>query len=155
MVPLISPMAWGRMTVMRRILVLGLTAAVVLGSGWMSGAAAQEDARARLLGVWEGALKYGGVAGPGFMEFFEEGGVLRWKSSFATTSKILWGDAEGTVTILVPPRLEAVGIFTKHHAGAERTRVTFVLTLVGNELKGTATAEINNLPTEVSLKRRK
>jgi hypothetical protein len=141
---------------MRRILVLGLAAAVVLlGPGWTSGAAAQEDARARLLGVWEGALKYGGVAGPGFMEFFEEGGVLRWKSSFATTSKFLWGDAEGTVTILVPPRLEAVGIFTKHHAGAERTRVTFVLTLVGDELKGTATAEINNLPTEVSLKRRK
>jgi hypothetical protein len=55
---------------MRRILVLGLAAAMVLGPGWMSGAPAQEAARARLLGVWEGALKYGGVTGPGFMEFF-------------------------------------------------------------------------------------
>jgi hypothetical protein len=135
-------------------LVLGLAAAMVLGLGWRWTATAQEEMRARLVGVWEGALSYGGVAGPGFMEFFEEGGVLKWKSSFATTSKILWGDAAGTVTTLAPPRLEAVGVFTKHHAGAERTRVTFVLTLVGDELKGTATAEINNLPTEVSLKRR-
>jgi hypothetical protein len=143
------------MTAMRRILVLGLAAAVVLGPGWMSGAPAQEAERVRLLGVWEGALKYADVSGPGFMEFFEEGGVLKWKSSFATTSKILWGDAEGTVTVLAPPRVEAVGVFTKHHAGAERTRVRFVLSLVGDELKGTATAEINNLPTEVSLTRRK
>jgi hypothetical protein len=59
------------------------------------------------------------------------------------------------VTVLAPPRAEAVGVFTKHHAGAERTRVRFVLSLVGDELKGTATAEINNLPTEVSLTRRK
>jgi len=140
---------------MKKILVLGLAAAVVLGPGWMSGVSAQEAARARLLGVWEGALKYGGVTGPGFMEFFEEGGVLKWKSSFATTSKILLGDAEGTVTVLAPPRVEAVGVLTKHHAGAERTRVTYVLSFVGDELKGTATAEIDNLPLEVSLTRRK
>ena len=134
---------------------LGLAAAVVLGPGWMSRAPAQEAARARLLGVWEGALKYSGVTGPGFMEFFEEGGVVKWKSSFATTSKILWGDAEGTVTVLTPPTVEAVGVLTKHHAGAERTRVRYVLSLIGDELKGTATAEIDNLPLEVSLTRRK
>jgi hypothetical protein len=145
------------MTIMRRILVLSFAAAVVLGPGWISGASAQEDARTRLLGVWEGALTLKHLdTGPGSMEFFEEGGVLRWKSSFATTSKILWGDAEGTVTILDPARLEAVGRFTKYHApGAEGTRVKYVLSLVGDELKGTATAEINNLPLEVSLKRRK
>jgi hypothetical protein len=140
---------------MRKILVLALAAAVMLGPGWMAGAPAQEDARAKLLGVWEGALKYSDVTGPGFMEFFEEGGALKWRSRFATSSKILWGDAEGTVTVLAPPRVEAVGVFAKHHAGAERTRVTFVLRLVGDELKGTATAEIDNLPLEVSLRRRK
>jgi hypothetical protein len=143
------------MTAMRRTLVLALAAAMVLGPGWIARAPAQEDARARLLGVWEGALKYADVTGPGFMEFFEEGGVLKWKSSFATTSKILWGDAEGTVTVFPAPGLEAVGVFTKHHAGAEGTRVRFVLRLVGDELKGTATAEINKLPTEVSLSRKK
>ena len=36
------------MAAMRRILVLALAAAVVLGPGWMAGAPAQEDARARL-----------------------------------------------------------------------------------------------------------
>ncbi len=33
--------------------------------------------------------------------------------------------------------------------------MTYVLSVVGDELKGTATAEVDNLPTEVSLTRRK
>ena len=101
---------------------LALAAAMVLGPGWIARAPAQEDARARLLGVWAGALKYAGVSGPGFMEFFEEGGVLKWKSSFATTSKILWGDAEGTVTVSAPPgwRRSASSPST---AGVQGTRV--------------------------------
>jgi len=140
---------------MRKILMLGLVLAVVLVVGGGSAALAQEAARAKLLGVWQGMLRFGTTA-PATMEFFEDGGVLKWKCSFSTSSKILWGDAEGTVTTLALPKVEARGVYTKHSVpGGAGTGVTFALTLDGDQLNGQATADMNQIATAVTLTRKK
>lgn len=46
-----------------------------------------------------------------------------------TSSRILWGEAEGTVTDFSPPKLQGTGVYTKHQvSGAEGTRGKFQLT---------------------------
>jgi hypothetical protein len=141
---------------MRNIIGLGLVAAVMIGLGGVSGARAQhEEARAKVLGVWEGKLTYAATA-PTVMEFTQDGKTIKWTCIFRTSSNILWGDAEGTVTSFSPPRLEATGVYTKHSVpGGAGTAVKFSLTLDGDQMKGTAMAEMNNLPVEVSLTRKK
>ena len=57
------------------------------------------------------------------MELFEDHGVLKWKCSYTTSSRILWGEAEGSVTDFSPPNLQGTGVYTKHQvSGAEGTR---------------------------------
>jgi len=143
------------MHVMRAIIGVGLAAAVAFGLAAVSVVRAQDQARAKVLGVWEGTINFGASART-VMEFTADGETIRWKCSYRTTSNILWGDAEGTVTSFSAPNLEASGVYTKHSvAGTEGTRVKFALALEGDQMKGTAIPEMTNLPAAVSLTRRK
>jgi hypothetical protein len=140
---------------MRTIIAASLVLAVAMGLGGVSMGRAQDEARAKLLGVWEGTVNFAATA-PATMEFTQDGQTVRWKCSFRTSSNILWGDAEGAVTSFSFPRLEASGVYTKHSVpGGVGTGLKFSLTLVGDQLKGTATAEMNNIPAQVSLTRQK
>jgi hypothetical protein len=141
------------MTAMRKAFALGLAAVMVLALGARWSAPAQEDARTKVLGVWKGTFMFAATA-PAVMEFFEDHGVLKWKCSYTTSSRILWGEAEGTVTDFSPPKLEGTGVYTKHQvSGAEGTRVKFRLTLDDGSLKGTATPELTGIPADVVLSR--
>lgn len=116
---------------------------------------AQDEARAKVVGVWEGTFNFGATART-VMEFTRDGETLRWKCTYRTSSNILSGDAEGTVTSFSSPNLEASGVYTKHSVGGmEGTRVKFSLALDGDQMKGTAWSETNNLPAAVSLTRKK
>jgi len=138
---------------MRKAILTGLvvTMVLVLGVPWR--VPAQGDARAKVLGVWKGTLSYAATA-PTVVEFFEDQGVLKWKCSFATSSRIIWGEAEGTVTDLSLPKLQATGVYTKHsQPGVEGTTLTLVLTVNGNSMTGTATSDLTKIPIDVSLSR--
>ena len=114
---------------------------------------AQEKSRA-LLGTWEGKVTFGESARASLV-FTETAGALRWIYSFKY-DPVLWGDAEGTVTSFTPPALQLSGAWTKHAvSGAAGTRLRFVLAVDGDQMKGTVTAEMNNIPAEISLTRKK
>ena len=67
----------------------------------------------------------------------------------------LWGDAEGAVTSLSPRALELAGAWRKHAvSGAAGTKIRFTLTIDGDRMNGTVTAEMNNTPVTVSLARK-
>jgi hypothetical protein len=143
------------MHTMRKIIGMGLTLAFMIGMGGVSATGAQDQARAKVLGVWEGTLTYGATASA-VMEFTQDGETIKWRYSFRTTSEILWGDAEGTVTSFSPPILEARGVYNKHSVpGGAGTGVKASLTVDGDQMKGTVTADLNNLPIQVSLTRKK
>lgn len=140
---------------MRRIIGIGLTAAALIGLGGVLVAQGQDQARAKVLGVWAGTFTYGATA-PTVMEFTQDGETIKWTCSFRTSGDILWGDAEGSVTSFSAPSLEATGVYTKHSVpGGAGTGVKFSLTLDGDRMKGTLTEDMNNLPIEVSLTRKK
>jgi hypothetical protein len=143
------------MHVVRTIIGVGLAAAVAFGLAAVSVVRAQDQARAKVVGVWEGTINFGSWA-PAVMQFTADGETIRWKCSFRTASNILWGDAEGTVTSFSDPNLEASGVYTKHSvAGIEGTPVKFSLALQGDQIKGTATHQMTNVPAAVSLTRKK
>ncbi len=107
-----------------------------------------------VLGTWEGKVIFGESA-RAVLEFSGPAGPIKWTYSFKY-DPVLWGDAEGTVTSFAPPTLELAGAWTKHAvAGAVGTRVKFILTIDGDQMKGTVIAEMNNAPVEVSLTRKK
>lgn len=138
---------------MLRGLFLTMTA-VLIGLGTCSPAVAQEAAHAILIGKWEGKVRYGESA-PAMLQFSDTAGTLKWSYSYKY-DPVLWGDAEGTVTSLSPPRLELAGAWTKHAVpGAVGTAIKFTLTVDGDQMKGTVIAEMNNMPVEISLTRKK
>jgi hypothetical protein len=128
---------------------------IALGVGVCPGATvAQNENRALVVGRWEGRITFGESA-PAVLEFSEAGGALVWKYSYKYDLN-LWGDAAGTVTSFSPPALELAGAWTKHAVpGAAGTTVRFALTIDGDRLNGTVTAEMNNTPVTVSLVRKK
>jgi hypothetical protein len=135
---------------MRNVLVFSLTAVGMIAISALSIALAQGDARAMIVGAWEGTISFG-PSWPAAMEFSDDAGTLRWKASFKGDERF-YGDAEGTVIRFSPPALELVGAYTKHStANARGTRIRFTLTLDGNRMTGTAIPEINNLSIGVSL----
>jgi hypothetical protein len=140
---------------MRRIIRIAMVAAILIGVGGVLVARAQDQARARVLGVWEGTLTFGATV-PAVMEFTQRGETIKWTCRYRTGSDVLWGDAEGTVTAFSPPTLEATGVYTKHAVSRMAgTGVKLSLALDGDHMKGTLTAEMNSLPIEVSLTRKK
>jgi hypothetical protein len=140
---------------LRKMIGMAMVAAALIGVGGVLVARAQDQAGAKVLGVWEGTLTFGATA-PAVMEFTRHGETIKWTCRYRTGSDVLWGDAEGTVTAFSPPILEAIGVYTKHAVSRMAgTGVTLSLTLDGDHMKGTLTAEMNNLPIEVSLTRKK
>jgi hypothetical protein len=140
---------------MRKIIGIAMVAAVLISVGDVLMARGQEQARGKVLGVWEGTLTFGATI-PTVMEFTQHGETITWTCSYRESSDVLWGDAEGTVTTFSPPTLEATGVYTKHAVSRMAgTGVKLSLTLDGDHMKGILTAEINNLPIEVSLTRKK
>ena len=139
----------------RKIIGIAMVAAALIGVGGIPIARAQDQAHAKVLGVWEGTLTFGPTV-PTVMEFTQHGDAITWTCSYRESSDVLWGDVEGTVTSFSPPNLEATGVYTKHAVSRMAgTGVKLSLTLDGDHMKGTLTAEINNLPIEVSLNRKK
>jgi len=144
----------GRALTMRKVLVMGLTAAAIMIE-LCSCPVADAQTPATLLGTWEGRVTFGESA-PATLEFSEDAGTLKWKYSFKYDAAVLWGDAAGTVTSFSPPALELAGAYTKHAVpGAVGTGVKFTLTVDGDHMKGTVVAEMNNEPVAVSLTKRK
>jgi len=139
---------------MLRGLLLAVAAALIGLDTTCAPALAQEPARTMVLGRWEGKVTFGESA-PAVLEFSGSAGTITWTYSFKY-DPVLWGDAEGTVTSFSPPVLELAGAWTKHAvAGAAGTRVKFTLTVEGEQMKGTVTAEMNNTPLEISLTRKR
>jgi hypothetical protein len=140
---------------MRKIIRIAMVAAILIGvGGGVLVVRAQDQARARVLGVWEGTLTFGATA-PAVMEFTQHGETIKWTCRYRS-SDVLWGDVEGTVTAFSPPTLEATGVYTKHAVSRMAgTGVKLSLILDGDHMKGTLTAEMNSLPIDVSLARKK
>jgi hypothetical protein len=134
---------------------LALTLMVtLLGLGACSAAVAQDIPRAMLLGTWEGKVTFGESA-PAVLQFSEAGGAITWTYSFRY-DPVLWGDAAGTITSFSPPSLVLAGAWTKHAvAGAAGTGLRFAITVEGDQMTGTVTADMNNAPLPISLTRKK
>jgi hypothetical protein len=136
----------------RGLCLIGIAALVGLGT--CAPVVAQEKAHAMVLGTWEGKVTFGESA-PAALQFAEAAGTLKWSYHFKY-DPVLWGDAEGTVTSLSPPTLELAGAWTKHAVpGAVGTKVTFTLTIDGDQMKGSVSAEMNNTSLPISLTRKK